>query len=125
MSYISGYSFPFRFTANCDVMISEDDFVLNDNIKTTLMLSRYGIPLFPMGTDIINHVFDMNDNVFESYIGFKIQEQINSNVQGVRADKNSRVIRNENTVSVAIPYYNTIANKSNMSLLNITDTGDK
>lgn len=123
MSYITSYSFPLRFKENCDVESSSDETVLSENIKLSLMVSKNGIPLFPLGASIQYDVFDMNDDVFKNYMGYKIREEINNNVANVVADKNTLITESEHTVTIVVPYHNRVTNKPNITVLDINRIG--
>jgi hypothetical protein len=110
-TYIENFSFPLRFTVNCNIELTTNEEVLRDNINIALFVNENGVPLIPLGLGLDKFVFDPNDEILKDFLEIRIRDSINEDVTGVFVRDNMISINDENTFRIFVSYINEFITK--------------
>jgi PKD repeat protein len=99
--------FPVRFKENCDVVLTNVEQGLRNNIRNSVMIMQKGLPLFTsFGSRVIQAAFDPDDPAMQSFLAQEVSRAVAIGEPRVIIDPSFRKsdTTNNNKVSFVFPY---------------------
>jgi hypothetical protein len=106
-TYVSGTAGLLQFTQSCNVTLSVNDQLLNEDIINTLYVRKHGMFLSPLGVGLDYYVFDPNDHHTISELSFHLVDGVNDAVDGITATGEVSAVTEGNTLVLKVGYINT------------------
>lgn len=119
----SHLAFPLRFSEDADVSKVNLSQSIKDDLKSSIFVRRDSIPMFSFGVGIEDFLFDPIDDATEIYLADRISVSLEEGeIPAVIQEENivfndSRLNRENNKLSIAIPYSNAKTNQPEMLLI--------
>lgn len=101
------FAFPFRFKADGDIVKSRDEQAIEDNMRSAIMIMKYGVPLRPsIGSFVPILPFDPKDISTREQIIEEARDAVAVGEDRAILDENARFVGDpeSNEISMVIPY---------------------
>lgn len=121
-------AFPFQFTDKSDLAEVPNEVAVNNDIKSVVFISKFGLALFPLGVGIESFIFDPLDQGDQVFLSDQIEEAVIKGVPFARVSQdniqyNDSQKESLHKVSIAIPYFNLKTGKDSLALLSVPRQG--
>jgi hypothetical protein len=122
--YLISFDFPLRFKSNCDIVRCYDEKALNDDVKLSVFIRKYGIPLFPLGVGVEEFCFEPMDIPTQAALSMHLRDGVDLGVDGLKVNGDITFVEHptQNKLSIAVPYLNTRIGKNQQSVISAPKT---
>lgn len=96
--------FPLRFNRSSNLSLTNSDKTIEDNIKNSVMILKYGIPLSELGSSASDAPFDPNDLVTAEVLSEEVAESVALGEPRVLINETPRIITNGTTEKMSLVF---------------------
>ena len=112
--------FPFRFTEGADLVLTEEERGIDNNIRTATFIRKNGVPLVDIGTTIEQDVFEPNDLGTQFYLADLLTQSVEENIENILIDEsNIQFEQEQHTLRIKVPYMNTRTQKLTQVIMSV------